>query len=391
MLSSIFRLLALVLLPMVAVAQPAQLMAWNLLNFSTSSSNRVPYYQTVIDSMQPAILVVQEVQGPDAANYFHTAVLGSSMAMAPFVDGYDTDNALYFDASLFEALATEAILTTHRDITQFKLRHHHSGDTLRIFSVHLKAGSGGSEAAQRAREVDSLRTVTDALPPNAHFIVCGDFNIYGSSEAAYQRLLQDDGTGGHFMDPISLTGTWNNAANAAHHTQSPRTRSFGGGATGGMDDRFDMILFSEDFSTTADVEYMDGSTWAVGNDGLHYNDSINRPPNAVVSQTMADALHYAADHLPVVATIHFHNTLGLESAAEGRLQVYPNPSQGLFTLELSNSSTCQLRVTDALGRSILTANAAGRYSLNLAQQPAGLYLLSVLQGDVEQKVVLVKE
>jgi endonuclease/exonuclease/phosphatase family metal-dependent hydrolase len=219
------------------------------------------------------------MQGPSAASYFHTEVLGSSMAMAPFVDGYDTDNALYFDDSVFEAIGTEAISTTYRDITQFKLRHHHSGDTLRIFSVHLKASPGGSNAIQRASEVDSLRKVTDALPPDAYFIVCGDFNIHDSSEAAYQRLVENNGTGGHCIDPISLSGTWNNAAYAAHHTQSPRTRSFGGGASGGMDDRFDMILFSENFSTSSDVVYVEGSTWAVGNDGLHYNDSVNRPPN----------------------------------------------------------------------------------------------------------------
>ena len=237
MMPALLRTLVFLLLPLMPLAHPARVMSWNLLNFSSSSSARVPHYQTVIDSMRPEILVVQEMQGASAASYFHTEVLGSSMAMAPFVNGYDTDNVLYFDASVFEAIGTEAINTTHRDITQFKLRHHHSGDTLRVFSVHLKASPGGSNAIQRASEVDSLRKVTDALPTNAHFIVCGDFNIYGSSEAAYQRLMDNNGTGGHCIDPISLSGTWNNAAYAAHHTQSPRTRSFGGGASGGMDDR----------------------------------------------------------------------------------------------------------------------------------------------------------
>ncbi|MCH6573843.1 MAG: hypothetical protein IH795_01365, partial [Bacteroidetes bacterium] len=37
----------------------------------------------------------------------------------------------------------------------------------------------------------------------------------------------------------------NNFSFVEIHTQSPRTRQFGGGANGGMDDRFDMILTSQ--------------------------------------------------------------------------------------------------------------------------------------------------
>ena len=47
---------------------------------------------------------------------------------------------------------------------------------------------------------------------------------------------------GYFIDPLNFTGTvWNNSSNAQYHTQSTRTRAFGDGATGGLDDRFDMI------------------------------------------------------------------------------------------------------------------------------------------------------
>jgi hypothetical protein len=42
-----------------------------------------------------------------------------------------------------------------------------------------------------------------------------------------------------------------------------------------------------------------------GNDGNHYNDSINKPPNTVVSQQVADAIHYASDHIPVFLTLRF--------------------------------------------------------------------------------------
>ncbi len=129
----------------------ARIMSWNALNFSAASSDRVVYFQTVIDSLEPDILVVQELNEASAATYFHTAVLGSTMAMAPFVDSYDSDNGLYYKTDVFEAVANYPINTDLRDISQFVLVHRHSGDTLRIFSVHLKSSSGSTTHPSRIK------------------------------------------------------------------------------------------------------------------------------------------------------------------------------------------------------------------------------------------------
>lgn len=99
-------------------------------------------------------------------------------------------------------------------------------------------------------------------------MVLGDFNIYKSSEPAYQRLL-DQSTSGYFFDVINMTGTWNNASYAIYHTQSPRVRAFGGGATGGLDDRFDMILFSPAIIQNGGITYVNNSYTVYGNNGLH--------------------------------------------------------------------------------------------------------------------------
>ncbi len=231
-------------------AQTCTFVTWNSLNFSTSQSSqdRVPHFQTVLDSIMPDILVMQEIHNLSGADLFHSAVLEYSMEMAPFIDGYLTDNALYYNADEFTSLETTAIKTELRDITQFVLVHLATGDTLRIFSLHLKASKGSTNRARRLQEVDSLRKVTDAFWPDTHFMVCGDFNFYGANEPAYTRLLESDGPNGHFVDPIPMSGTWNAPYYAPYHTQSTRTRSFGGGATGGLDDRFDLILFSSQFT-----------------------------------------------------------------------------------------------------------------------------------------------
>lgn len=281
-------------------------MTYNLLNFTESSSNRTPYFKTIIDHVNPDILVVQEVISQASLNIFYNQVLNTSWSKGVFIDGPDTDNAIFFKSELFTFAGNTAIPTALRNISEFKMIYRPTGDTLLIYSVHLKSSSGGTNEAQRAAEVSILRGVTNSLPAGTNFLVCGDFNIYKSTEQAYINLTKDNGiSDGHFIDAITMTGNWNNSIYAAYHTQSPRIRQFGGGANGGMDDRFDMILYSQAIADDGDVEFVNNSLWAVGNDGNHYNDSINRLPNSSVPLAVANAIHNASDHLPVIAQFSF--------------------------------------------------------------------------------------
>lgn len=287
-------------------------LSYNLLNYPSAGGSyaadttaRHPHYRTIMNAVNPDILVVQEMNSQTGMNKFLSDVLNSSgntYSKGPFIDGYDTDNGIFYKTDKFHAVSNTAIATELRDINMFKLVHTLSGDTIRIFSLHLKASSGSSNEAQRGREVDSLRKVTNALAAGTNFIVCGDFNIYGSTETAYQKLLAvTGGNEGQLIDPISLTGNWNQFAYRAYHTQSPRVRAFGGGSTGGMDDRFDLILYSKAISLSGGMKYVSNSQIPYGNDGNLYNDSINKPSNSAVSPTIANALHYASDHIPVKA------------------------------------------------------------------------------------------
>jgi len=283
-------------------------MTYNLLNFTESSSNRTSQFKTVIDFVNPDILVVQEMISQTSLNLFYNQVLNDEWSIGTFIDGPDSDNAVFYKNELFNFAGNTAIPTALRNISQFTMIYRPTGDTLLIYSVHLKSSTGGSNEAQRAVEVNILRGVTNSLPVGTNFLVCGDFNIYKSTEQAYIKLITDNGSNdGHFVDPIQMTGTWNNIVYSPYHTQSPRIRQFGGGANGGLDDRFDMILYSQAISDPGKVEFVDNSLWAVGNDGNHYNDSINRFPNTSVPPVVANALHNASDHLPVIALFRFEN------------------------------------------------------------------------------------
>lgn len=320
--SSTLRFFAFYAMFIVCLAESAfgqsteKIMTYNLLNYPGSdTATRNPYFRTIIANTSPDILVVGEINGQQGVTDFLNKVMNVAVggyAAGTFIDSYDSDNGIFFKTSKFTFVSNTAHHTDLRDINEFKLTHIASGITFRIYAVHLKASSGTSNEAQRTLEVDTLRKYTNQLPDGSDFLVCGDFNIYKSGEAAYTKLLQDNPSDdGNFIDPYSsiMTGTWNNSAYAPYHTQSPRTRTFGGGSNGGMDDRFDMILFSNAVNTAGGMQYVSGSMTAYGNDGNHFNDSINHMPNTAVSSAVANALEYASDHIPLYASFTFTSTI----------------------------------------------------------------------------------
>jgi hypothetical protein len=282
------------------------IMTYNLLNFTENSNNRTDYFKTVIDFVNPDILVVQEIVSQQASDLFYSGALNNEYSSGTFIDGFDSDNAVFYKHSFFTFINNIPINTELRDINQFTLVTKNTNDTLLIYSCHLKSSSGTTNEQKRASEIDSLRNVTNLLSPGKYFIACGDFNFYKSTEPAYQKLLFNDGINeGHFYDPITITGNWNNGMYAQYHTQSTRIRQFGGGATGGLDDRFDLMLYSQGIANSGGMDYIANSAWAVGNDGNHYNDSINKQPNTSIPVNVATALHNASDHLPVVSCFVF--------------------------------------------------------------------------------------
>lgn len=387
------------LLPFFAAAQDTvRVVTYNLLAYGDNI--RDAYFRTVIQSIDPDILVVQEVDSVQAVPGFLFNVLNgdkNEYAVGILRDGPGSDNAIFYKPASFLFLENNAIRTALRDINEFVLKHVRTGRMIRIFSVHLDAGR--EDSLKRAAEVDSLRARTNRLPEGSDFLVAGDFNICGSSEPAYRKLTEPGKTGGHAIDPVSMTGLWNSASYAAHHTQSTRVRAFGGGAVGGLDDRFDMILVSPSIRDPGGISIIPGSYRAFGNDGLHYNDSINRLPNTAVRESVAHALHEASDHLPVVCDLVFDVPLStgrLRSDPSDRsieiLQVFPHPvpSEGnvpvRIRFSLRRECRIQFRIFNLLGQVLWSADerlsSGGVHDLAwTAPRTAGVYFLELNAGE----------
>jgi len=308
-----------------ANASDARIMTYNLLNFS-DDDNREMHYISILESVSPDLIVVQEVVGQTGFTHFQSDVLdvfqNGQWSSAPFINqSAQQDIALFFKHDIFSFVSTGVVSTAQssgtRDVIEWSMVHNTSEIEFNIYGVHFKASSGSSNAQQRLTEATILRQHLNSVS-GSYFIVAGDFNIYSNSastEPAFNMLTgESDNNGGRLFDPIDRIGNWhNNSSFSDVHTQSPRTTSFGGGANGGMDDRFDWLFVSESIlNNQSRMVYIDDSYTAFGNDGNHFNDAINSGNNFSVSEQIADALHDASDHLPVYMDVSFEDLVFID-------------------------------------------------------------------------------
>ena len=282
---------------------PFRVMTYNSLRMSDNDGNRQPAYETVFEEANADIIVMQEVVDVEGAEILLAALNAQSedYSMAPFINGADTDNVFFYKSEFVEFVSQDVIPTALREISEYIVRI--GENEVYIFGAHFRAGDGPFRENERFDEAVILRDRLNSLPSSTEYIVVGDLNISESNEAAYQRLTQEiPEDNGRLLDLVdsSQIGNWrNNPDFALVHSQSPRTTSFNGGATGGMDDRFDFIFSSFTLNNNQGIEYIDGSYTVFGNDGQHFNMAITDGVNLVVSQDVAQALHDASDHLPV--------------------------------------------------------------------------------------------
>jgi hypothetical protein len=347
------------LLATAAVAADVTVVDWNLLNFPGSTgATRAPYMRTVLAYAAPDLMVCEEVAATAGRDYFQNNVLNvlepGAWASGGFHDGYDTDRALFYRIGVLEVVGYGWLTTELRDIDWWQVREVESGAEFRVFAAHLKASQGYE--TDRLAEVTILRNFLLTLPADLPVIFTGDLNLYTATEPAYQLLLSAGPAQLH--DPLDRPGNWHdNAAFADIHTQSTRTESFGGGATGGMDDRFDFMLVNDDFLDAVGPEIQPATYAAIGNDGNHLNVSIIFGGNTAVPTEVATALYQSSDHLPLSCRFSFPagpTGVGDVPVSVASLRAWPNPFNPVVSLRVEGLPGAQadLVVYDVAGRQV---------------------------------------
>jgi hypothetical protein len=310
-------MLSIALLGFQATAQETiKTMFYNLLEYpSALPGGRDIILQNILDTYEPDVFMVCELESPEGANSILNVSLNDeaeNYTAFPFINntssGADLQNLLFYRTNMFTVETSEIITTNVRDINRYQLKLNTAdGATdpvyLDFYVTHLKSSQGSANEAQRLAMVTDFTNTLPALDPNSFVFFAGDLNLYDDEEPAYIELL-DTTNAITLVDPIDTAGNWhNNDVFQAVHTQSTRESSggFGAGAGGGMDDRFDFILISENMLTNPVMKYVPGSYKSYGNNGNCYNKDVRDGScTGEFSQVLRNNIYSMSDHLPVV-------------------------------------------------------------------------------------------
>lgn len=406
---------------MVSAQDTLRIMHYNLLmygdNFGgcTSTNNNVndknEYMKTIVDYVQPDIVTVNELYYEP---YYHDLILNNvfnTNGSTDFSRGYPSNfsagftvNVVFYRNDKLTLTSNTAIQTNIRDIDIYNFEYQSptqkSGVPFHCVVAHLKAGNSDEDALERANETTKLMNYLNNNNAEGNYTMSGDFNVYTASEAAFQNLVFHPNNSIRFYDPLNEMGNWNNNNYyAAIHTQSTHTSGdcFSGG---GMDDRFDFILISDEIRDgTQKMKNIPGSYKALGQDGQHFNNSLNgSPTNTSVPPDVLNALYHMSDHLPVVMDILVDKNLAIDdkSGPQASLNL-ENPVKGELRFHLVSEPGQNINcfLLNTMGEIIFDLKFYSSGSLDatlpLNDLKSGLYLLQFSfekQQGLSRKVVV---
>ena len=392
------------------------IMQYNLLYYGNYNSGFADCYETnnntqrkdecirtIMDFVKPDILTVCEFGATQA---LHNAFISHNLNING-VNYWQSDNIInyagsniinhiFFDSRKLGLKKHVALRTNPRDTDVYELylktASLAAGDTIKLICIvaHPKAGmnyeSDRRTLMQKAMDHVNQNYSTDNV------LIMGDFNMYRASESGYRLLTQTySNPEVCFVDPIANiggVGEWNNNGQfAAFHTQSTRSYSDECFSSGGLDDRFDFILMADEIKFSYNhMRYVNNSYHAVGNDGHHFNMSVDQGYNSAVPADVAEALFEASDHLPVTMKIAVDVHLGMEDHEVQSLfaSVAPNPASDKAVVHFFNPSQGQVQfeLYSLQGQLMQHASAdfnegSQEFELSLEGLTKGFYLLRI--------------
>ncbi|MDB0037961.1 T9SS type A sorting domain-containing protein, partial [bacterium] len=374
-------------------------MCYNVLNFP-NGSNREDTLKKVLSYYTPDILMLQELKsggGLDqitgvlnelSADHFES---GTWVAQQSGSTSYKLQQNIVYNTAIFGLSEERVILTDHRDVNYFKLfiRDENlsvSNDTvfLHVYVTHLKSSQGSANEAARYQMAQMMRADINSLPPDSYVLAGGDFNLYTSSEDAYQHLIATGQTN-TLADPLGMPGNWHSSSfsNKEILTQSTRLNALSDGAGGGLDDRFDFVLNSTELlSGNSELSYASGTYKALGNNGTCYNSDItncstvNNVPDSILM-----ALYYCSDHLPVVLSLVSDIVLSVDESQIPHFSIYPNPAKNELSIDLKKDEDLAIQIIDLTGKIQIEELIAGSTRIDVSSLTSGVYFVKV-EGSV---------
>ncbi len=374
-----------------------KIMSYNLLVYPEGSMvNRIDTLSKILDFYKPDLLLVQELKSEqglkdieqELSDLFGNYKAGTYVPQVSNpANSWRLQQNLIFNEAVFELVSEQVIETPYRDVNYFQLRILEedgtpSTDVLHTYVTHLKSSQGSNNEQLRLGMVEVLMDHVSLLPAESKVLVAGDFNVYYGGEPAYELLLSPNGTN-TLHDPIDMPG-WasSNFSHTEVYSQSTRLSSLADGSGGGMDDRFDFILLSEQLmNPMAKFVYQADSYKALGNNGTCYNqDLINCSTVDNVPFDMLRSFYYMSDHLPIVLNLNINEAVATDelslSSENQRIAMMPNPANAQLVIETNAKKSIDFRIFSLQGKLMLRQSLVEQKTkIDIARLPQGLYLV----------------
>ncbi len=376
-------------------------MFYNVLNFPLQAPiTRVDdHLEVIIDDYQPDLFMICELNDETGADIILDMMQGlnPNYLRAEFVENTSDDsggnqndlqNMIYYDSTKFTLVSQTEITTNIRDFNHYILRLNTVDQdtnpiTLNVFVTHLKSSNGTTNQNIRFQQVLEFTDYLETLASDSYVLLGADLNFYTASENGFQELV--DGTNNIILaDPANRVGSWSNNTNFLDvFTQSTRTQTGLGGATGGFDDRFDFIMTSENMlDDTEALYYVDGSYRAYGNNNnpACYNDEINSNDcdGTEFDATIREALYFMSDHLPVTVTLETTESLSIQDVVleEALSFINGNVIDNTLGLKTSNAKGSYV-VLNTLGQELMqfSMNGLNQININTSNLASGIYYI----------------
>lgn len=356
-------------------------------------------FKTIMQYEQPDVLCVNEIGSQSIyIERFLNNVLNSDSinyyAHCPLTNfsGGSIANMLYYNTNKLGFHSHFYIATNTRDINGYKMFYKSNtllqGDTIFItfLIAHLKAGNYEDYGEYRLQEVQRMMMKIEQIGRADNYVFSGDFNLIGAEEEAYQYVTNYPNSLYKFYDPTNQAGPWHNNYQYRNlHTQSTHDVSENGCyVTGGLDDRFDLILVSPYlYYGSKNILALRDTYEAIGQDGNRFNGTITSPENNSIPSEIADALYTASDHLPVVLKFKVDATLSIQEINNSFLVNVANPISNQINFNIlsynDNLLTFNIysidgRCIESFTRQVETGEISFQHDFNY---PSALYILQI--------------
>ncbi len=289
-------------------------------DFEIEDLDRFDELRTVLNEIRPTLLAIQSRVADDSSPSRSGLLFDSITALLDiplyeaksFSTPKEAGVHFFVDATRLEFVRMfnyDNELTPHEQ-SAIVLRIRATNDTLVVMSGDWKVGSERMDELLRIQDAeDVIDQLLELDTFSSYRLFAGSMNLTGSGEDAYQALVRGARNDPRLIDPIARYGEWTDNPDFSDIlTDNTRIIQVGDSTYGGLSNRSDLILMTKEL-----LEIVRPESYRVfGNDGEHFNRSINDGTNGVVSPEMAQTLHDASDHLPVFVDLVFDKTSSVQ-------------------------------------------------------------------------------